>query len=144
MSDLEGKISQFVAVTGCTADVAKRYLDACAGNLDMAVGMHVENDITSSSFGALPLPSDTQTTKTNSVPQEPVLSPKSYEKTYVRVLLVSVGLVVFLTFNFVIRHGVRAPIPQTSGVLIEQEQPTLPSEYPIANNSSVSRSVSSK
>lgn len=81
MSGIEEKISQFVSVTGCSVEIARRYLDACAGNLDMAVGVLMENDASSASFGALPVPSVARTTETNNIPLEPLLSPKSYEET---------------------------------------------------------------
>ena len=31
-------------VTGATADVAERVLEACSGNLEMAIGMHMDSD----------------------------------------------------------------------------------------------------
>ncbi|XP_055883206.1 UBX domain-containing protein 7-like [Biomphalaria glabrata] len=37
-------IDKFIAVTGATRNVARNLLEACAGNLDMAVGMHMDND----------------------------------------------------------------------------------------------------
>ncbi len=40
---LEERIIQFVSITGSTEDTARKYLDVCAGNLDMAIGMHLEN-----------------------------------------------------------------------------------------------------
>ena len=73
------KMLQFVSVTGCSEDVARSYLDACAGNLDMAVGMHMENrgqsPVTENS-AARPDAAGTDNGGT-----EPVLSPKSYKET---------------------------------------------------------------
>ncbi|KAH9494546.1 UBX domain-containing protein 7 [Bulinus truncatus] len=42
-------VDRFIAVTGATRNVAINLLEACAGNLDMAVGMHMDNDNTGSS-----------------------------------------------------------------------------------------------
>ena len=50
------KILQFISVTSSEEEVARRYLDASAGDLDMAIGMYLEsnddrsatNDVTSS------------------------------------------------------------------------------------------------
>ncbi len=65
------KIQQFVSVTGSSEDIAKKYLEACAGDLDMAIGMHLENEASSSamdpSSGSVMNPED-------------VVLPKNYEK----------------------------------------------------------------
>ena len=57
--------------------MAKRYLDACSGNVDMAVGMHMENN-------AFPPPSGAVAVETKSVADngrpKPVLGPKSYKE----------------------------------------------------------------
>lgn len=37
------KINQFINVTGATADTAKKLLNACAGNLELAIGMYMED-----------------------------------------------------------------------------------------------------
>ena len=39
---MDAKVQQFVAVTGSTPQVARNMLEACAGNLDMAINMHLE------------------------------------------------------------------------------------------------------
>ena len=39
---MDHKIQQFLAVTGSTSQVAKSMLEACDGNLDMAINMHLE------------------------------------------------------------------------------------------------------
>ena len=39
---MDAKVKQFVAVTGSTPQVARNMLEACAGNLDMAINMHLE------------------------------------------------------------------------------------------------------
>ena len=41
---MESKISQFVTVTGASEDDARSLLEACAGDLDMAVNMHMESE----------------------------------------------------------------------------------------------------
>jgi hypothetical protein len=73
---MDDKIDQFVSVTGVSVEVARGLLDACAGDLDMAVNVHLEGKERGTS------------TLTS--------TEKSYEEL----------------------HGVRAPIPQTSGVLL--------------------------
>lgn len=80
-------VEQFVAVTGASVEDARRLLEACEGNLDLAINMHMEGQ---QEGGA------TDTTATTAV------AGSSYEEL----------------------HGVRAPIPQTSGVLIEESQTT--------------------
>lgn len=63
------KIEQFTSVTNTSEDIARKYLEACAGDVGMAIGMHLENQ-------ALADPND-------STPAEPapqLLSPKSYER----------------------------------------------------------------
>ena len=66
---MDTNISQFVAITGATSDVAKRLLEACGGNLDLAINMHLES-------GGSAGPSSGMETANN------VLSPKSYEELY--------------------------------------------------------------
>ena len=39
---MDEDIRHFVAVTGSSVDEARTMLEACAGNLDMAVNMHLE------------------------------------------------------------------------------------------------------
>ena len=39
---MDGKINQFVAVTGASVEDARVLLEACGGNLDLAVNMHLE------------------------------------------------------------------------------------------------------
>ena len=39
---MDHKIQQFIAVTGSTSQVARNMLEACDGNLDMAINMHLE------------------------------------------------------------------------------------------------------
>ena len=39
---MDGKINQFVAVTGASVEDARVLLEACCGNLDLAVNMHLE------------------------------------------------------------------------------------------------------
>lgn len=66
---MDGKVSQFVAITGASSDVARRLLEACGGNLDLAVNMHLESGGSAGS-------SNEMETANN------VLSPKSYEEMY--------------------------------------------------------------
>ncbi len=66
---MDDKVSQFVAITGASSDVAKRLLEACGGNLDLAVNMHLE------SGGSADSSSGMETA-------DSVLSPKSYEEMY--------------------------------------------------------------
>lgn len=40
---MESKLEQFVTVTGAPHDVARGLLDACGGNLELAINMHIEN-----------------------------------------------------------------------------------------------------
>lgn len=39
---MDEKIKQFVSVTGASVEIASSLLEACGGNLDLAVNMHVE------------------------------------------------------------------------------------------------------
>lgn len=39
---MDAKIQQFLAVTGSSEQVARSLLEACGGNLDLAVSMHLE------------------------------------------------------------------------------------------------------
>ena len=77
MSGLKEKIAQFVSVTGCSEEMAKRYLDACSGNVDMAVWMHIENNAFPPPTGAVA--AETKSVADNEHPK-PVLSPKSYKE----------------------------------------------------------------
>ena len=70
---MDGKVSQFVAITGATRDVAKRLLEACGGNLDLAINMHLES---AGNAGSSEGSSNEMDTANN------VLSPKSYEEMY--------------------------------------------------------------
>lgn len=66
---MDSNVSQFVAITGATSDVAKRLLEACGGNLDLAINMHLE------SGGSAGSSNEMETANS-------VLSPKSYEEMY--------------------------------------------------------------
>ena len=57
--------------------MAKRYLDACSGNVDMAVGMHMKNNTFPPPTGAVAV--ETKSVADNGRPK-PVLSPKSYKE----------------------------------------------------------------
>ena len=81
MSGLKEKIAQFVSITGSSEEMAKRYLDACSGNVDMAVGMHMENNAFPPQTGAVAV--ETKSGDDNGRPK-PVLSPKSYKEVHAR------------------------------------------------------------
>lgn len=77
------KTLQFVSVTGCSEDIARKYLEACAGDIDMAIGMHLENQVavdgaSGSTQDPVPAAHDNSVTKSS----EELLSPTSYEKVY--------------------------------------------------------------
>ena len=42
-NQMDSKIAQFIAVTGGSEEDARGLLEACAGDLDMAVNMHLES-----------------------------------------------------------------------------------------------------
>ena len=76
--DEEEKVAHFMSVTGVSEEIARRYLDICAGDLNMAISMQLEsneglnNPSTSDNSGSAA-----------SVPQSSnMLSPSSYEKMY--------------------------------------------------------------
>ena len=66
---MKKEIEQFMSVTGSSKDIARKYLEACAGDVDMAIGMHLESEASSSNSVD---PSYTD-----------VVTPKNYEKTLV-------------------------------------------------------------
>ena len=76
MAELEDKVGQFVSVTNCSEEVARRYLAACAGDLDMAVGMHLESKVSSPPATAEALTSGASTSQYKDEP----LSPTSYKR----------------------------------------------------------------
>ena len=39
---MDAKVAQFVSVAGASAEIARRLLEACGGNLDLAINMHLE------------------------------------------------------------------------------------------------------
>lgn len=79
--DLEGKVVQFVSITDSSDAVARKYLEACAGDLDMAIGMHLESQVTADS-GASGGGVQQESRPAAPVTEE-LLSPKTYEKVYV-------------------------------------------------------------
>lgn len=66
------KITQFVSVTGASESVARTYLDACGGDLNMAIGMHLESSDSGENSGVVPASAASVS--------DSVLSPESYEK----------------------------------------------------------------
>ena len=38
----ENDVDEFIKLTGASIEVAKMFLKACSGNLEMAVGMHLD------------------------------------------------------------------------------------------------------
>lgn len=67
------KVRQFASVTGSSEDIAKKYLEACAGDIDMAIGMHLENGAGSSNAV---VPGSTKK-------PEALVTPMNYEKVLV-------------------------------------------------------------
>lgn len=75
---MDANVSQFMAVTGASSDVAVRLLEACSGNLDLAINMHLES-------GESPVPTSagaSTSTSSGTETTNDVLSPKSYEELY--------------------------------------------------------------
>lgn len=60
---MEKAIQQFMSVTGSSEDIARKYLEACAGDIDMAIGMHLESEASSSNSVDLTNYSDEVTSK---------------------------------------------------------------------------------
>ncbi len=71
-------MDQFRAVTGAPSDVARSILEACGGNLELAVNMHMEGGGPSSSPVATPGPSREPDRDLGPTSDE-LLSPTSYE-----------------------------------------------------------------
>ena len=46
------KINQFISVTGANLDTARKLLNACGGNLELAIGMYMEDGAPSQETGA--------------------------------------------------------------------------------------------
>ena len=42
---MEDEIQQFVAITGSDREVAERMLEACNGNIELAIEMHLDTDM---------------------------------------------------------------------------------------------------
>ena len=78
--DLREKIIQFVSVTDSSDDVARKYLEACAGDIDMAIGMHLENRAPENV--ATPQGPNGPPASSSSA-NDQLLSPETYEKMYV-------------------------------------------------------------
>ena len=51
---MDEKIKQFVSVTGASVGTASSLLEACGGNLDLAVSMHMEGEASTSGPGLVP------------------------------------------------------------------------------------------
>lgn len=49
---MSAKINQFISVTGANVDTARKFLNACAGNLELAIGMYMEDGEQSPGAGA--------------------------------------------------------------------------------------------
>lgn len=100
------KINQFVSVTGATVDTARKLLNACAGNLELAIGMYMEDGAPSTATDA------------NSVDRLPVPIP----------LVIIIDCFV-VEKNIILRFHrdedeVRPPIPPIRAVLVENDPPT--------------------
>ena len=72
-SEMDANVSQFIAITGASSEVAVRLLEVCGGNLDLAINMHLESG--GSSAPPAPGPSCSSTGASSGV-----LSSKSYEE----------------------------------------------------------------
>lgn len=74
--DFRDKVAQFVSITDSSEDIARKYLEACGGDLDMAIGMHLENQpsVATASTGD-PAAAAPQHQNSTDLP-----SPKTYEK----------------------------------------------------------------
>ena len=68
------KVGQFISVADCSEKLARKYLDACAGDLDMAIVMLLENEVSPPQAGAHGTTSQLQDD----------LSPTSYKEVYVQ------------------------------------------------------------
>ena len=86
---MEANISQFVAVTGASVDVARGLLEACSGNLDLAINMHLESRGGASSTPAVVGASGGPSGGARAV--DDILSPKSYEELYGSICFINVS-----------------------------------------------------
>ncbi len=83
---MDSKVEQFKAITGAPSKLAKSLLEACGGNLELAVNMHMEGG------GSSVPPVATQGHSSGSaIEHEPtsneILSPTSYKAMLVNLLL---------------------------------------------------------
>lgn len=46
-------VDKFVKLTGASVEVARMFLEACSGNLEMAIGMHLDQPTSSQHMGDL-------------------------------------------------------------------------------------------
>lgn len=98
MSDREGKIEEFVAITGGSREIADSLLKVCNDNLEMAINMQMEGvQVESAASSNLHQPGTSSASSLRPPPPsvEPVVEPEEDE------------------------DGVRAPIPQKQEVLIQ-------------------------
>lgn len=72
-SEMDANVSQFIAITGASSEVAVKLMEMCGGNLDLAINMHLE------SGGCPALPAPGQNCSSTGAASD-VLSPKSYEE----------------------------------------------------------------
>lgn len=70
---MDANVSRFVAITGASSEAAMRLLEACGGNLDLAINMHLES-------GGSPAPSAAGPSGNSTRASDDILSPKSYEE----------------------------------------------------------------
>ncbi|KAK7503345.1 hypothetical protein BaRGS_00005266 [Batillaria attramentaria] len=106
---LDELITQFCAVTGAEREIAARLLEACNGNLELAIGMHMDQEEASSSNRARSMPiaggsnsqrrSDLETESESLAGASASVLPAADEEEV---------------------NGVRAPIPQKHEVLVEE------------------------
>lgn len=76
--DLREKLAQFTSVTNSTEEIARKFLEACNGDIDMAIGMHLESEglVDQDSHGS----NDPRPSISVAQTSEQLLSPKTYEK----------------------------------------------------------------
>ncbi|KAK7101896.1 UBX domain-containing protein 7-like [Littorina saxatilis] len=101
----EELVTQFCTVTGADRDTGEQLLSVCMGNLEMAIGMHMDQE-----EGARPSGSGTQARPSAGVGIEPGAG---------------AGAAATASVEEELLNGIRAPIPQRHEVLVE-EAPKIP------------------
>lgn len=65
-------VQEFVNLTGASVEIARSLLEACSGNLELAIGMHLDS---------MPVPSDLQNRGLEEPDPAPSSAPSTYEET---------------------------------------------------------------